>query len=82
MEALTGKAFQETVIQRLRGWNTAITSLKYESCAGDASRRAEVACQIDKLVAKRRAADVMLHELGAPVPEPGVALQIPHLIGP
>ena len=82
MEALVRKAFQEKVVQRFRGWNTAIVSLRCESSATQASRRAEVAFQIDKLVAKRRAAIVMLDELGMPPPEPGVPLQIPHLTGP
>lgn len=82
MEALARKAFQETVVQRLRGWNSAILSLRHESSAAQAPRRAEVAFQIDKLVAKRRAASVMLDELGMPPPEPGGALQIPNLTGP
>ena len=82
MEAPVRKAFPETVVQRLRGWDAAIAGLKQESSAGEASRRVEVACQIDKLMAKRTAANVMLHELGMRPPEPGVRLQIPHLTGP
>jgi len=82
VEALARKAFEETVVQRLRGWNTAILSLRHESSAAEASRRAEVALEIDKLVAKRRAASVMLDELGMPPLEPGVSLQIARLTGP
>lgn len=82
MEALVRRAFHETVVQRLRRWDTEIMGLEHEFCAGEASRRAEVGCQIDKLVAKRTAANALLHELGVPPPEPGDPLQIPHLHRP
>jgi hypothetical protein len=77
VEALVRKAFQETVRQKIRGWNTAIIWLEHEYCGDGGPPRADLAIQIEKLVAKRRAATLVLFELGQPLPNLGAPPRIP-----
>jgi hypothetical protein len=77
VEALVRKAFRETLRQRIHGWNTAIVSLEHEFCRDAGQPRAELAFQIEKLVAKRRIAAFTLLELERPLSDGRLSFQVP-----